>query len=457
MDDVEKFWTDLLAYIKAGRVIPVVGERTVTFGKKNQYLYPFLASKLRKRLKLDRRQFKTAPDFTDVTCEWLVSGGNSVELYKELCLAYQELADTKPLPGTALRALASIPKFNLFLTTTFDSLLAEALRLARPGGAAPAIRGFFPNKDASEKDLPARKARLPGPTVYHLFGEASVIEGEYVVWEEDILEFMCGLHATLSSGKDLDLLSRDLTDNALLVIGLNFTDLLVRLFLRIAKQNRLTSLGQREIIAEHTPGFAKRGNVLFFGGVLKNVHIHEQDPIDFAIELAARWHEANPAPVAAKAQSPSPMPAGSIFISYAREDEPQARELAAGLQKHGCAVYYDRERLHAGDFWPEKLQQAVSRDCSAFISLVSETTESAESGYWRTEREWAAKRLIEFYPKEFYVPVCLPPAGYPFQSEPQEVAQRISAIPLPQHGTAEFTRFAERLRALQIRRAPVPV
>jgi hypothetical protein len=33
------------------------------------------------------------------------------------------------------------------------------------------------------------------------------------------------MHATLSTGKDLDLLARDLADNALLVLGLNFSDL----------------------------------------------------------------------------------------------------------------------------------------------------------------------------------------------------------------------------------------
>jgi hypothetical protein len=47
MDD---FWEDLLDFIEQGKVIPVIGEHTVTFGEGNEPLYPWLARELANRL-----------------------------------------------------------------------------------------------------------------------------------------------------------------------------------------------------------------------------------------------------------------------------------------------------------------------------------------------------------------------------------------------------------------------
>ena len=175
------------------------------------------------------------------------------------------------------------------------------------------------------------------------------------------------------------------------LLGLNFSDLLVRLFLRVAKQSRLTELPYPEILAEQTPELGQRDNVLFFGGVLKNVHVRRQEPIDFAVELSRRWEAACPTVVALPSnarQRKDGVPKGSIFISYARENESEARALCEALKEQGCAVWYDRERLRPGGYLPDDLQDAVKRDCGIFISLISETTETEEEGYWRRERDW---------------------------------------------------------------------
>ena len=106
------------------------------------------------------------------------------------------------------------------------------------------------------------------------------------------------------------------------LLGLNFSDLLVRLFLRVAKQSRLTELPYPEILAEQTPELGQRDNVLFFGGVLKNVHVRRQEPIDFAVELARRWEAACPTVALSSnaRQRKDGVPKGSIFISYAKRE-----------------------------------------------------------------------------------------------------------------------------------------
>jgi hypothetical protein len=57
---------------------------------------------------------------------------------------------------------------NLYVTTTFDLLLEQALNEERFGGAPKsATLAYSPN---NVQDLPCEMANLDRPTVYHLFG-----------------------------------------------------------------------------------------------------------------------------------------------------------------------------------------------------------------------------------------------------------------------------------------------
>ena len=46
----DDFWEDLIPLIKGGRVIPVAGQRMVTYGDQNKLLYSWLAQKLAENL-----------------------------------------------------------------------------------------------------------------------------------------------------------------------------------------------------------------------------------------------------------------------------------------------------------------------------------------------------------------------------------------------------------------------
>ena len=55
---------------------------------------------------------------------------------------------------------------------------------------------FAPSADDRVADLPARLKDLQGPHVHHLLGQVSP-KPDYVVWEEDALEFVYGLQRRL--------------------------------------------------------------------------------------------------------------------------------------------------------------------------------------------------------------------------------------------------------------------
>src|SRR5262245_40169802 len=78
-----------------------------------------------------------------------------------------------------------------------------------------------------------------------------------------------------------------------------------------------------------------------------------------------------------------------IFLSYAREDESQARHLAAALEARGWSVWWDRRIPHGKDFNAYIQQQLDSAGCIVVLwskaSLASpfvrdEATEGLKDG-----------------------------------------------------------------------------
>jgi len=414
----EDSWEDLLTLVEEGKVIPIVGDGViVTEG--GERLSTWLAAQLAKKLDIapDHLPQQRPPTLNDVVCRHLVKGGDRTDIYLRL---HRILRDSCPEPGPAVRALASIRDFNLYLSTTFDPLLERSLNQVRFGGEKRAdVLAFSPGgEEGAAKDLPSRKSELARATVYHLLGRVST-SPEYVVWEEDALEFICALHQHLPV---MERLARELKNNSLLILGLNFSDWLVCFFLRIAKQARLTELRDRmEYIGEVPTGALPETMVLFFGGSNRKVHVVPCDPVEFVIELARRWEARAPQPKPTQTAPPAlEMPRGAIFLSYAREDEAAAITLKAGLESTGCTVWYDRERLKGGANFERRLDEEVKERCALFLAVVSRNTEKMVAGYVLKERAWAAERAEMFAESEiFYVPVVIDDTPLPLTKEPR--------------------------------------
>jgi TIR domain-containing protein/SIR2-like protein len=391
-----------------------------------------------------------------VVTAWLIRGGSPKKIYLTL---YQILQRKDvPEPGSTLRDLAGIRDFDLFLTTTFDRSLERALNNTRFAGRGK-IPVFAFSPSAKNKDLPdiledwTGNKRVMTPSVYHLLGQVSSIPN-YVVWEEDALEFVCALNQQM---RDMHNLASELKERALLILGLNFSDWLVRFFMRVAKQRRLSQREQErtEYLAEGRPELLPESMVLFFGTLTKSIQIVQCDPGKFASELARRWHDRNPGTGQNRDElwppPPPNMPQGAIFISYAREDFEVVRKLKQKLEEGGCLVWFDLERLKPGDYWPGELQDEISKRCSLFISVVSRSTESESESYYHMERNWAAERAGKFSRGEaFYLPVAIDDSSFEFQREPRLTQQVQATRALGGELSPEFVAHA---RLIQQRRA----
>jgi hypothetical protein len=383
-------WDDLLSFIEERRVIPIVGPELLQIptDRGPRLLYDWLAEKLAVRLNVDVRQLPQPYTLNDVVCWFLSARGRREEAYVRL---RGILKDANLVAPTALRRLAAITDFDLFVSTTFDPLMEQAVNLERFAGApSTEVLSYAPNRIA---DLPAERDRLTRPVVYHLFGRVSA-SPTYVISDEDLLEFICALQSEHLAPEKL---FHELEHSHLLFIGSNFTNWLARLFLRMAKRQRLSDPRDvGEVMADdHTSHDDRLMAFLQQVSVRTRIYVGAER---FVEELHSRWlarSGAAPAPAAAPARFLPPareMPDNAVFISYARDDLPAVQRIKAGLEAAGIVTWFDMDRLEVGDDYDRKIQRNIAR-CSYFIAVVSATTQRRLEGYFRREWSYAIDRV----------------------------------------------------------------
>lgn len=356
----------------------------------------WLASRLAERLGVTA---EPGASLNKVACAHLASRGKRTLIYHEL-RELVEQHEKLPLPP-GLADLAAIRDFDLFITCTFDGFLTRALMQARPG-YKPDERGLAAFHPSRPVDLPDS---LPGSFIYHVLGAYHTYP-DFAVWEEDYMEFLCGL---LEAPKDTRRnLFRELRNRSLLLIGAPFDDWIVRFFLRVAKQERLSDRrsATEDYIADvpHTLG---EPLIFYFDKVVGSPQIVAADPVVFAAELRRRWAAKYEAASAEElmASIPDDMERGSVFISYSHDDMQAAATLAVGLKAAGIPVWLDKRRLNPGGDWEQALKRAVKSRAALFLSLISAATEANPDRFVHEERKWAAEVHV---PGEiFYIPVLI--------------------------------------------------
>ena len=366
----EGFWDNLLDYIQDRTVVPVIGSELVTVreGDREVPLYCWLAQRLAADLQLPTAELPEGFDLNDVVSLHPRRRGERDELYARIHRMLRNAALTPPEP---LRALAGIPGFDLFVSLTFDSLLAEAL------GAAQQI-AYSPN---NVRDLACPKAELRQPVVFHLLGKASA-SPDYAICDEDLLEL---LHAMQDKQRQPNTLFDELRGNHLLVLGCSFGDWLARFFLRTARSLELSQKRRRwdVLVGDQIAHDAKLA--LFLESFSSDARVIPLTAAQFVTELAGRWQAVHP--TEARSAEWKSISTGAIFVSYASEDLEVAGRLAEGLRSAGLEVWFDKNALRIGEDWARGIRRGIER-CSLFLPLISRQAMSEEnrrSYFWR---EW---------------------------------------------------------------------
>ena len=384
-------WDDLLSYIEDRRVIPIVGPELLLVSTERgpRLLLDWVAEKLAGRLNVNIAELPQPYTLNDVICWFLSARGRREEAYVRL---RGIIKDANFEPPAALRQLAAITDFDLFVSTTFDPLLETAINLERFNGAPSTdVLSYAPNRVT---DLPTERDRLQRPVVYHLFGKVSA-SPTYVISDEDLLEYICALQSEHLAPEKL---FHELEHNHLLFIGSNFTNWLARLFLRMAKRQRLSDPRDvGEVLADDHSSQDDR-LVAFLQQVSVRTRIY-MGAERFVEELHRRWQArrkpaaAAAAPATVRFAPPArEMPDNAVFLSYAREDLAAVQAIKAGLEAAGIVTWFDIDRLEVGDDYDRKIQRNIAR-CSYFIPVVSVATQRRLEGFFRREWSYAMDRV----------------------------------------------------------------
>jgi hypothetical protein len=377
------FWDNLLDYIQDRTVVPVIGAELVTVRQDDRDvpLYRWIARRLAGDLKLPLEELPESFDLNDVVSMHLRRRGEREELYAQI---HRMLRNAALTPSEPLRALAGIPGFDLFISLTFDSLLADAVGSA---GAGTQQIAYSPN---TVRDLPAPRAELRQPVVFQLLGRASP-SPDYAICDEDLLEF---LHAMQDKQRQPKTLFDEMRGNHLLILGCSFGDWLARFFLRTARNLELSQKRRRwdVLVGEQMALDPKLAQ--FLESFSPDTRVVPMAAAQFVTELAARWHALHPS-VASTAEPTVNKPMaegnriakGAIFVSYASDDLEPASRLADGLRAAGLEVWFDKNALQMGDDWARSIRRGMDQ-CSLFLPVISRQTLSEENRRRYFWREW---------------------------------------------------------------------
>src|ERR1700686_5510206 len=403
-------WDDLLSFIEERRFTPIVGPELLLVSTERgpRLLLDWVAEKLAGRLNVNVAELPQPYTLNDVVCWFLSARGRREEAYVRMRSIIKEANFEPP---AALRRLAAITDFDLFVSTTFDPLLETAINLERFNGAPSTdVLSYAPDRVT---DLPAERDRLQRPVVYHLFGKVSA-SPTYVISDEDLLEYICALQSEHLAPEKL---FHELEHNHLLFIGSNFTNWLARLFLRMAKRQRLSD--PRDVGEVLADDHSSQDNLLV--AFLPQVRVRTRIYVGaerFVEELHARWQARRKPAAAAASAAPArflpparEMPDNAVFISYAREDLAAVQQIKAGLEAAGITTWFDIDRLEVGDDYDRKIQRNIAR-CSYFIPVVSANTQRRLEGYFRREWSYAMDRVRNMADGALFIlPVTIDPTN----------------------------------------------
>lgn len=406
----DDFWDDLLGYVKDRVLVPVVGPELVTVadGARRVRLTRLLGERFAARYQL-KVDWRPEADLADALNAYFAGRGDTQRVYRVINDLLSGL--NAPVPD-ALRQLAEIRDCRLFISTTFDALLTQALNDVRfKGQARTRDLWFSPNQSTPEQQDNARPPADDDSVVFRLFGRASSTP-VYAIHEEDTLEW---LHTLLTETARLpDWLTYRLKDNPILFLGCPLDDWVGRLLTRMTSNQRLSLVSKQFFIVSES--IARYPSLTTFFQTFSSgarIQIVDADPTAFVAELHERWQARNPHAVS-HGQGIAPPPAspvvkGSVFISYAREDAEAAARLSDAVSGIGGDVWLDQRRLEPGGPWEAEILASIRREVRLFVPVISKQTEAREEGFVFREWDEAVERARSMPPggRRFIIPVAI--------------------------------------------------
>jgi hypothetical protein len=370
-------WDRLIREIRFEQVIPIVGPELLPY---HRTLAPRLAEEL---------GLPGQPPFTDIRAvadEYLKRSGSGLSLESALGRLLEEDLVIPP----ALRQLAQIEQFRLFVTTDYASLLETAL-------SKPLGENQQQSRPPSCQTLAFAQKRAPDDlreyppkehcAVYHLLGHSQTAGARMAVARVQQLEYFYALQTEQGPRQLLDILKER---RNLLFLGCDFPDWLAGFFTRtlLGKPFYDTQARGIELIANEAAAADRNTLNSPLTAFLRanQVEVFAGDATQFIQELVGRYKP--PAPPGAKQPraAATAMPRGYSFVSYSRADIDRVRTFVTQLDQRNVKAWFDENEVTPGDNFSSEISFAIAEDSSAFVPILSKKALETDSRYFI--REW---------------------------------------------------------------------
>jgi len=393
---MDEFDFDLLVTeIREGLVVPIIGTELYARADGTPY-EPEIIARLAAELRLEPQPPMATP--RDVALAHKMQKGGGPNAFKTaLQKVIKELINAPPEP---LVQLAEIRGLKMYVTTTFDDLLEQALRSV---GRSPLPYAHSTSPAKSKMDLHNLKESTQ-PAVCHVLGQ----HPDCATTDASVLEF---LGAMLDDVRRPRRLFEELEGKDLLFLGCGFPDWLSRLFIRVIKDKPFTDADQRTQLIADARIASDSNLVLFLSG--HDLMLYPPGGArDFVRELHRTWIERFGRE---EPQPPPPLPEvatltkGAVFLSFSSEDRDIVRPIAEALHDAGIDVFFDEKNIDWGDEWDRVITTNVRR-AELFVPFVSQRTEKLADTPKYFWKEWnIASRHAESYAPgaKFILPVGL--------------------------------------------------
>lgn len=382
MEMTEREWDKLVNLVLEGCVIPVLGPELLVVPENGEatHLYDIWGSALASQTQIARPE--NARRWTIYNVANLLSQRENAG---EVAYDIDDVVRRRPWPiPTSLQNLARIQDFSLYITTTVDHLMFQAMNEARPDAEVEQIK-FTPRGIKSAVDLPNHYHHDRTPGVYHLFGATSPTDGTFAKTEDDLIEYSWSLLDQQYAPENLyDFLQK----KTVLLLGCNLPDWLGRFFIHAINGRRnQENINMYYVSLTCEPGLAEYLNRRR-AKVVTNI-----SPIDFAEQLYTRWQARSQSKTASAAVLPGgpagEFKPGAVFLSYASEDRAKVRAIRDQLEANNIDTWLDERELPAdpGNDYLLTIRENI-RKAAFFVPIISRALDRSGPGPRFVWREW---------------------------------------------------------------------
>lgn len=356
-----------LESVRKNEVIPVIGSDLilVEFDHKIIPLYSYLTQKLGSKLKIDPKSL----NFREFVLEYK----EHTSLFdRAIRTVFQEILNENILITDHLSKLARITGFSFYISTTFDRIFESVLEKER-GNKNQNIRILdysFPLKAMGAEANPNEGNQELN--VIKILG--SLQSDMCAITDVEILEYIFSLKNEESMIRNM--LFDQIKGKILLFLGCDFSNWLLRFFVRILANEPFVMCKTDKIIADNYAHKDPKISMFFSHFKTQIISFSDEEyknPVVFINDFYGKWTEYYKNSIPKRYQ-------GLVFLSYSHQDKEKIIPVRNEMLANGIDVWFDENKLESGDNYKQKINDQI-RNCNLFIPFISQSSVLDPSSY----------------------------------------------------------------------------